>query len=273
MPFQLEKPTQILITNANPRRELHGDERVRAIDIAFSLTGENTLLDLIEPGLREHHYCNNALKSGQESLPDVVIPLPNLLDMTGAAVGEVPLAYHYAKGEKWRGYRFVWDWGVDEAHVDFTDVVLANLHYEINEGGSVTIMGTIQYNGEELQDNDVYGELSGLASEGEISAMLLAPAELVPARTRTRTPMLTRTGVKPDGLHDRPRREGACRIRARAAPQPRSRSGRAGCGAGPRHHRGGGARGRGTHHEHRNMNTVEVRAFRGLAEQGLAPCG
>lgn len=176
MPFQLEKPTQILITNANPRRELHGDERVRAIDIAFSLTGENTLLDLIEPGLREHHYCNNALKSGQESLPDVVIPLPNLRHP------KLPLAYHYAKGEKWRGYRFVWDWGVDEAHVDFTDVVLANLHYEINEGGSVTIMGTIQYNGEELQDNDVYGELSGLASEGEISAMLLAPAELVPAK-------------------------------------------------------------------------------------------
>jgi len=176
MSFQLEKPTFITITNANPRRELHGDEKVRAIDIAFSLKGENTLLDLIEPGLREHHYCNNALKSGQETLPDVVIPLPNLRHP------RLPTAYHYAKGEKWRGYRFVWDWGTDESHVDFTDVVLANLHYELNEGGSVTIMGTIQYNGEELQDNDVYGELSGLASEGEISAMLLAPAELLPAK-------------------------------------------------------------------------------------------
>jgi hypothetical protein len=61
-------------------------------------------------------------------------------------------------------------------------VVLANLHYELAEGGSVTIMGTIQYNGEELENNDVYGELSGLASEGEISAMLLAPAELLPAK-------------------------------------------------------------------------------------------
>lgn len=176
MSFQLEKPTQILITNANPRRELHGDEKVRAIDIAFSLTGENTLLDLIEPGLREHHYCNNALKSGQETLPDVVIPLPNLRHP------KLPTSYHYAKGEKWRGYRFVWDWGTEENHVDFTDVVLANLHYELSEGGSVTIMGTIQYNGDELENNDVYGELSGLASEGEISAMLLAPAELLPAK-------------------------------------------------------------------------------------------
>lgn len=176
MPFQIEKPTQITITNANPRRELHGEDRVRAIDIAFSLTGENTLLDLIEPGLREHHYCNHALKAGQEVLPGTVIPLPNLRHP------RLPTAYHYAKGEKWRGYRFVWDWGTEEAHVDFTDVVLANLHYELNEGGSVTIMGTIQYNGDELQDNDLYGELSGLASDGEISVMLLAPADLMPAK-------------------------------------------------------------------------------------------
>lgn len=176
MPFQIEKPTLINITNANPRRELHGEDRVRAIDIAFSMTGENTLLDLIEPGLREHHYCNNALKAGQEVLPGTVIPLPNLRHP------RLPTAYHYAKGEKWRGYRFVWDWGTEEAHVDFTDVVLANLHYELNEGGSVTVMGTIQYNGDELQDNDLYGELSGLASDGEISVMLLAPADLMPAK-------------------------------------------------------------------------------------------
>lgn len=174
--FQLEKPTPITITNTNPRRELHGEERVRAIDIAWSMTGENTLLDLIEPGLREHHYCNHALKAGQESLPDMIIPLPNLRRP------KLPTAYHYAKGEKWRGYRFVWDWGTEEAHVDFTDVVLANLHYELNEGGSVTIMGTIQYNGDELENNDLYGELSGLASEGEISVMLLAPADMMPAK-------------------------------------------------------------------------------------------
>jgi len=174
--FQLEKPTQITITNANPRRELHGDEKVRAIDIACSLTGENTLLDLIEPGLREHHYCNHALDAGQDSLPNVLVPLPNL------RFPRLPLAYNFAKGEKWRGYRFVWDYGIDEAHVDFTDVVLTNLHYEISEGGSVKIMWTVQYNGDELQDNDVYGELSGLASEGEISVTLLAPAELMPVK-------------------------------------------------------------------------------------------
>jgi hypothetical protein len=176
MAFQLVDVTKITITNANPRRELHGDEKVRAIDLSFVLTGENTLLDLIEPGLREHHFCNKALTAGQEPLPEVVIPLPNL------RFPRLPLAYKFANGEKWRGYRLVRDYGLEEESFDFTDVVLASLHYEIAEGGSVKIFGSLQYNGEELADNDLYGMLSGLASEGDIHVKLLAPAELVTAK-------------------------------------------------------------------------------------------
>lgn len=176
MPFQLADVTKITITNANPRRELHGDEKVRAIDLSFVLTGENTLLDLIEPGLREHHFTNKALTAGQEPLPEVVIPLPNL------RFPRLPLAYKFANGEKWRGYRLIRDYGLEEESFDFTDVVLANLHYEIAEGGSVKIFGTIQYNGDELADNDLYGMLSGLASEGDIHVKLLAPPELVSAK-------------------------------------------------------------------------------------------
>jgi hypothetical protein len=174
--FQLELVTQALVTNANPRRELHGEDKVRAIDLSFSITGENTLLDLIEPGLREHHYFNKALKEGQEPLPGVVIPLPNL------RFPRLPTSYSYAKGEKWRGYRFIWDWGTEGDHVDFTDVVLSSLSYDIAEGGSVTIYFTIQYNGEELEHNDLYGELSGLASDGEIYIKLISPGDIMPAK-------------------------------------------------------------------------------------------
>lgn len=176
MAFQLPDVTKITVTNANPRREFHGEDKVRAIDLACKLTGENTLLDLIKPGLREHHFCNTALTAGQETLPDVVIPLPNL------RFPQLPLSYQFAKGEKWRGYRLVRDYGLDDESFDFTDVVLAGLHYEIAEGGSVTISWTIQYNGDELADNDLYGMLSGLASEGDIHVKLIAPAELVSAK-------------------------------------------------------------------------------------------
>jgi len=169
--FQLVEPTEVNITNANPRRELHGEEKVRAIDLQFTLTGDNKLLDLIQDGLRMHHYCNRAADAQQESLlPQELAHLPNIRHPN------LPTVYHYQKGVKLRGYRFIWDYGLDDARVDFQDVVLANLQYEIFEGGSVEVKGTIQYNGEELQDNILYGELSGLASEEPIYIKLLAPA-------------------------------------------------------------------------------------------------
>lgn len=176
MNFQIEKPSQVLCTNSNPRTELHGDERVRAIDLTFCLTGENTMLDLLQPGLREHFFYNNAMKAGQELLPGMLIPLPNL------RFPKLPLSYHYAKGERWRGYRWIWDYGTEGSHVDFRDVVLGNIHFDLLEGGTSKTYFTVQYNGEELSNNDVYGELAGLASMGEVYIQLLAPAELQHAK-------------------------------------------------------------------------------------------
>ena len=87
MSFELIEPTKVTITNANPRRELHGEDKVRAIDIAFTLTGENTLLDLLEPGLREHHYCNKAATDDQLDLDgdddDALTPEKAFADAVG----------------------------------------------------------------------------------------------------------------------------------------------------------------------------------------------
>lgn len=174
--FSLDETTQVVCTNANPRTELHGDERVRAIDLSFCITGENTLLNRIADGLREHHYYNKDLKAGQEPLPGVLIPLPNL------RFPRLPLSYPFAKGEKWRGYRWIWDWGTEGEHVDFTDAVLSNLHYDLMEGGSCKIYFTVQYNGPELTDNALHGELSGLPCLSECYIKLIAPGEIVPAK-------------------------------------------------------------------------------------------
>jgi hypothetical protein len=173
MPFQLEAVTQVAFTNANVRRELHGEEHVRAFDLAMTMTGENTLLDLIEPGLREHHYCNKALAAGQETLPDVLIPLPDLRHP------KLPAKFAYAKGEKARGYRFVLDFGLGgESNLDFSDCVLSTVWYELNQGGTVTIGWTIQYNGDELKDDSIYGRVAGLATLGTGHVQIIAPPVL-----------------------------------------------------------------------------------------------
>jgi len=174
--IQFPETTKVTCTNSNPRRELHGDEAVRAIDLTFRLKGSNELLDLIEAGLREHHFCNKALVAGQEALPDVVIPLPNLRHP------QLPALVAYAKGQKWRGYRFAIDYGLSDSLIDFTDAVLASVKYELMEGGTVEIGLTVQYNGDELADDEVYGKLAGLAAEGEVHIRLIAPAELTLAK-------------------------------------------------------------------------------------------
>jgi len=201
MAFELAESTAVTITNANPRRELHGEEKVRAIDISFTLTGENTLLDLLELGLREHHYCNKAATAGQEALPGVLIPLPNLRHPL------LPTSFAYAKKQKWRGYRFIWDYGLNDAHVDFVDAVLKGLEYEIHEGGSVTIRGTVEFNGDELNDNVLYGELSGLASEEEVYIKLLAPAQLIQAKRGYRAGRPDTPASQPDNADQQELRE------------------------------------------------------------------
>lgn len=174
--FQLTETTAVVVTNANPRREMHGEEKVRAIDITCSLTVENTILDVLQLGLREHHFCNRAAEAQQGTLPDVMIPLPNL------RFAQLPAIYHFNKGVRLRGYTLIRDYGTNEEHFRFEDVVLTAINYEIFEGGTVKLNFTVQYNGEELQDNDLYGELSGLTSEGEMFIKLLRPAELKVAK-------------------------------------------------------------------------------------------
>lgn len=174
MSFQLEKPTKVTITNVNVRRELHGEEHVRAVDIAMTLEGENHLLDLIEPGLREHEYCNRAADASQEALPDVIIPLPNVRFPKLAERQQ-----YGGKKDRARGYRFMLDYGMGGAsNLDFTDCVLASVWYERKEGGTVKIGCTIQYNGVELEGNDVYGRIAGLATDGEAHVQIIAPPML-----------------------------------------------------------------------------------------------
>lgn len=177
MPFELQNVTAVKFTNSNPRSEFHGDEHVRAIDIAMVIEGENHLLDLIEKGLREREYCNRALQAGQEPLPDVVIPLPNL------RFPKLPARTSYGtKKDRARGYRFIIDYGLGEeggSNVDFTDCVVGGLWYEVFEGGSVKVGFTVQYNGDDLNDDALYGRLAGLATMAEGHVQLIAPPTLV----------------------------------------------------------------------------------------------
>lgn len=180
MPFELQEVTKVEITKVNVRTELHGDERVLAVDLRCRLTGENVILDKIKPGLREHFYWNKAMTAGQEPLPGVVIPLPNLRHPELPTEG---IAFEHGPKGKSRGYRFMRDYGTDEHRWDFSDVAVSGmLLKELHEGGSSTIEWTLSYNGDELADTETLNAVVRLGVDGSIHMKLLAPPELLPVK-------------------------------------------------------------------------------------------
>lgn len=77
--FQITTPTAATLKSVTPRTEKHGDDDVVAVSLGLKITGPNTLLDTVQPGLLDTLYT---APEGQESLPGVVEAKP-LLRTTG----------------------------------------------------------------------------------------------------------------------------------------------------------------------------------------------
>lgn len=196
--FQLEHATEVTCISALAVPELHGKELVPSIHLKFRLTAENTVLDVIQPGLREHFYYNKAVEDavryGQEQLlPDAVIPLPDL------RYPMLPTEKLKWGDKKYRHYRWIWDFGTREAHCDFSDVALGSIEIEeLQQGGSSSVLFAVHYNGDELQDDALYGQLCKLPCQGKIWIKLIAPPELIAVKKGYRA-------GKPDTHQEQPK--------------------------------------------------------------------
>lgn len=81
MQFQLDK-AQATIANVNQRVERHGDERERAVDIKFTLSANNSILDMFDKDLKKFLFRKPA-KGEQPQLPSIgetltEVKFPNL---------------------------------------------------------------------------------------------------------------------------------------------------------------------------------------------------
>lgn len=63
------EPRDVLLRNVQTRMEKHGEQDVAAIDLAISLKGGNTLLDMIHPDLRLALFKPVTEQPGELSLP------------------------------------------------------------------------------------------------------------------------------------------------------------------------------------------------------------
>lgn len=160
MHFQLPDVTECQLTNVNVRREFHGEERVPAFDLSFAKEGSNDLLDLIDPKLRPTIYYNAAADQGQAALPDMLAILPNL---------RVPKLcngkFSYAKKEKWKGFRFVLDYGLGgDSNIDVSECTVQIVEIECKEGGTCVIKWLVSFEADKLGD-EIRGRITGLTDE------------------------------------------------------------------------------------------------------------
>lgn len=73
--FKIEDLTEVTLNAVTNRVEKHGDDDAPAVTLALSLTGPNTLLDAIDPQIRQALY---KAVDGQESVPGVEPTTPVL---------------------------------------------------------------------------------------------------------------------------------------------------------------------------------------------------
>lgn len=128
MTFEIQNQTA-KIASITTRIEKHGDEDVPAVSLGLRITGPNTLLDLMQPGLREVLY---KAVDDQEALPGVDAPTPLLRTR---CIEKFPV-----KMPDMVGWQLVIENGIDdESAIDLHDCKVDKFVAEPFEGGSCEI--------------------------------------------------------------------------------------------------------------------------------------
>lgn len=127
--FQLLAATAAKLTSFTPRIEKHGDDSVPAVSLGLTITGPNTLLDALQPGLRDALY---KAPEGQETLPGVEGSTPLLRTR---ALERIKL-----RTAEMIGWRLIVEHGIgDDSAVDLHDCKVDKFLLEPFEGGSVQL--------------------------------------------------------------------------------------------------------------------------------------
>lgn len=172
--FAFRAVTDVTLASVNFRKEIHGDDHVQAVDLKMAADVPNTLLDTIQPGLREALYCNNDAANGQVTIVDLPETLPNLrfprLNGGKFALDD--------KKNKLAGYELFIDYGLgdERSNMVFDCCKVVKRVIETKEGGTVNLAWTVQYSGDRL-DQETCGKLALL--EQDLIAIRLIPPVVV----------------------------------------------------------------------------------------------
>lgn len=170
--FSFRTPTDVTLTKVNPRKEIHGDQHVQAVDLCMAVDVPNTKLAEIHPGVLEALFYNAAADAGQEVLEGVDLGRPNLR-FPKLNDGKFGLM---RKKDVFAGYllHVTYGLGDDLSNMEFDCCKVKNLVGVMKEGGTVALSWTVQYSGDRL-DGDTVGKVV-LLEKDLITITLVPPA-------------------------------------------------------------------------------------------------
>lgn len=126
--FQLSEFTETKLTTLTSRVEKHGDEDKPAVSLGLEMTCANTLLDLIDPKIREALF---KAVDDQEQLPGVEISTP-VLRCNSFERHTLPTKYE--------GWTLCVDDGIDDTHpMSFGGCKCDKFSVEAKQGGSIVL--------------------------------------------------------------------------------------------------------------------------------------
>lgn len=126
--FQIIEYTEAHVASVTNRQESHGDDKVPAVSIGLQLTCANTLLDQIDPTLRQALY---KAVDDQEHLPGVEPSTP-VLRCNSIDRVTLPTAHE--------GWTLIVDDGIDDtAPMTFGGVKVDKFSVEPQQGGSIVL--------------------------------------------------------------------------------------------------------------------------------------
>lgn len=172
MAFELEEFSTVKLTNMNPRKELHGPERVMAVDLNFTLDAPNSILSQFDGGLLSAvYYKTEASVSDQDDLEGVE-PATNLPNLRFPKMSPIKWDAKHA------GYTLCMDYGLGEkGNLELEGCEVGKFVLDCKEGGTVEVKFQVQC-AVGLTER-IVGKLA-LMIGGECQITLLAPQAAQP---------------------------------------------------------------------------------------------
>lgn len=170
--FQIPETTEAALTAVTNRTEKHGDEDVPAVSLQVSIEAANTLLDSIDPAIRQALY---KAVDDQEQLPGVE-PTTPVLRCNSFGTLEIDRAHE--------GWTLEIDAGIDEGEpMTFSGCKVDKFRVDAKQGGSVVLRMRI---GTSDVDADRLGALA-MHNGQSIFVRMIAPEPKAEAIDGTQT--------------------------------------------------------------------------------------